>query len=464
MVRIAAKSHVLHALSNQSMPWWKALAELVDNSLDANAFRVTVDVTGKTVSVIDDGSGVQDICAMFTLGEHKGHAKKGIGLYGIGAKDAWLSCADTMTVETVRGGMLTKMSVDYKALVENDWETDDPVVVPTHSPTGTKVVLPLRRGKKAPSHEAYADVAFAFTPAIEAGKQLFKSTNGKRQLLEATKMPERTDVVKSEFDIDGKPVSIDIGILPDGVKFDRGPLWVVYEHRIIERGSRGAGQYSARRLAGIIKLGDGWKDSLSKNKDDITDDEERLADAIFARIEPILLKADKMAESIESNALRNELADSLNEFITEANKSREKRDKGDSKGSRSPAFTGRKRSKAAKTTDALGSVVGGGSVSVGRRSGFVVEFFEGDPATIGHFERGGCRVWLNTSHPFVSHIKAEQNKMALLVCCASLIADHVCRHDDNGKPLLKFNYEDFASALGGIVSDSKEERNAKAVI
>jgi hypothetical protein len=57
MVRIPARAHVLHSMSNQALPWWKALAELVDNSFDAGAYRVTIEMAGRTLIVSDDGRG-----------------------------------------------------------------------------------------------------------------------------------------------------------------------------------------------------------------------------------------------------------------------------------------------------------------------------------------------------------------------------------------------------------------------
>lgn len=458
MVRIPARSHVLYSMSNQALPWWKALAELVDNSFDANALRVIIDISGRILTVSDDGKGAADILALFTLGEHKRQSSTRLGVYGIGAKDAWLSCSDVMTVETVRNGIKTCLTVDYNHLIENDWNTqEDPVSQQTNEPSGTKIVLPLRAGRQQPSKDALNDLAFAFTPALHQGKQILVQKNGKRQALQPHLMPVREDVVTEEFEIDGKHVTIDIGILPDGVSF-RGPLWLIYEHRIVERTSLGIGkQYTARRIAGSITLGKGWK--LTKNKDNISEDDARLEDEISRRIEHIVKKAELLADDIESIKFRHELEEMLNGSIGGATK-REKRKKGTKTGSIGPVGTGRQRRRASNVSNKPGSVMSDDGANGKRKTGFVLDFREEDSPAIGFFDSRACRVTLNLNHPFVESNR-NKNHFALVVVAASLIADDQVRHDGSGRPLLRFSFDDFSTALGGIVSSIKEPDSAK---
>lgn len=71
MVHLPPDPHILASFANANLPWWKALAELVDNSLDAGASRVVIDITNRVLTVSDDGLGCEDITAVFKLGEHK---------------------------------------------------------------------------------------------------------------------------------------------------------------------------------------------------------------------------------------------------------------------------------------------------------------------------------------------------------------------------------------------------------
>lgn len=463
MVHLPPDPHILASYANANLPWWKALAELVDNSLDAGATRIVIDVTQRTLTVADDGVGCEDITAVFKLGDHKRRktAKRGLGRYGIGAKDAWLSCADTMEVSSYRGNVETSMRVNYTEWMQNNWNVPDPEFKPTDKPTGTTIRLPLRPGKNAPADDAFKMLAFVFTPALSRGIQIVKSSKGKRTPLPPVEMPMRNDVVQAEFDIDGKSVKIDIGILPDGVQVERGPFWLIYDHRIIEATSLGAGHYSVRRIAGTITIGDGW--ALTKNKDDLSESQDRLSDAIFSRIEHVLKKADQLAETMESSALRGELQEILNSAVSDANRAKEKRGKGDSVGSVESKNTGRKRTRATKIQDGLGSVLLPGNA--GRKGGYVLDWCEIDPSIIGQFDRSGMRVALNLNNGFVAQAKATSNRMALTHCAFSLIADYCCRHDQKGNSLLRFSFDDFPQALGCLVKDYSEgEKDAKAAV
>jgi hypothetical protein len=465
MVHLPPDPHILASFANANLPWWKALAELVDNSLDAGATRVVIDISNRVVTVSDDGLGCEDITSVFKLGEHKRRksSKRSLGRYGIGAKDAWLSCADTMEVVSHRGNTKTSMRVNYTDWMQSNWNVPDPIIEPYNGPSGTVIKLPLRPGKNSPDRKAIDALAFAFTPAIRAGIQIVSIVKHKRDVLTPCVMPMRSDVVQSEFAIDGKSVAIDIGILPDGVSLERGPFWLIYGHRVIEATSIGVGQYSARRLGGTITIGDGW--ALAKNKDDLTENQDRLADAIFVRIEHVLKKADQLAETIESAMLRNELQEMLNSAVTDANSvCREKRQTGSSRGTATGTESGRKRRTATLIQDGSGSVVCGIS-KTGRRSGYILDWTELDPSVIGSFDRPGMRVSLNLNNGIVSLAKTQSNRAALTACAVALIADHCCRHDDHGNSLLKFSFSDFSEAMGTLVKDYKEEKqNAQAAV
>ncbi len=461
MVHLPPAPHLLASLANANLPWWKALAELVDNSLDAGATRVVIDITNRVLTVSDDGSGCEDITSVFKLGDHKRRKTSKLGRYGIGAKDAWLSCADTMEVITCCGKHESAMKVNYNEWMQNNWNVPDPEVRECSGPSGTIIKLPLRHGKKQPNEDAFQSLAFVFTPAIAHGIQIVRSINGKKKVLPPVEMPVRNDVVQSEFEIDGKAVRIDIGILPDGVSIERGPFWLVYGHRIIDANSLGAGQYSVRRMAGTIYLSEGW--ALAKNKDALSENQERLADAIFVRIEHILKKADQLAETIESSALRGELQQMLNQAVSEANKGKAKRDKGTEVGTIAPKDTGKRHRKASKV-HGLGDVVCTNGKS-GRRGGYVLDWCEIEPSVLGSFDRTGMRVSLNLNNGLISLAKSEANRAALTACAVALIADYGCRHDEKGNELFKFSFKDFGQAMGYLVKDYMEAKiNAKASV
>ncbi len=166
---LSPDSHVIYALCNQNIPWWKAIAELVDNSFDAGATRVVVEAKKRVLTVTDDGRGIRDILSIARLGRHDQHDSTKLGMYGIGAKDAWFSCADILDVETVCDGKRSTLSISLPDLVKNNWECPDPLVSETNAHSGTRITLPLRAGKNMPSADAFNELAFVFTPALQSG-------------------------------------------------------------------------------------------------------------------------------------------------------------------------------------------------------------------------------------------------------------------------------------------------------
>ena len=456
MARISPDPHLLQSLSHQDLPWWKALAELVDNSFDAGAARVSIKFDRGILSVRDDGRGVKDLLALATLGNHKPHNKSGLGMHGVGCKDAWLSCSDVMEVASAHKNQLGKFRVDVRELMANDWECEDPQYSETDLDSFTEFRFALRPGKRAANAQAFDDLAFAFTPALQSGKQIVvASANRKSTHLEPHLMPPMCESIQAEFEIDGKSVSIDVGILADGHKLERGPFWIIYQHRIIGRTSIGIGQYSKSRIGGIIRLGTGWK--LSKNKEAISENTEKLQDEIFERIQPLLEKAQSISETIESAQLRAELEGMLNSAASEAMKKREKRDQTrKSVGTVLPKGTPRRRRRASKVSDLPGMIEGSQSRN-GRRRGFILDWCDSsDTAVMGEFDRLGLRVSLNLNHKCVAAAKQSGNRMSLLLCAAALIADHECRHDCENK-LLSFQYGDFASVFGALSASFHQE-------
>lgn len=467
MADLTPDSHLLSSYVNQNLTWPKVLAELVDNSFDAGATRVVVTCKQKerAITVEDDGRGAKDVLALVTLGRHVEHRTTSLGTYGVGAKDAWLWCGGIIDIDSVHAGKRSTLHVDYRDVQANGWKCDDPVIAESTASSYMKIRLGLRDGKRVPTPDAFDRLAFLFTPALRRGLQIVNSGGQIKKALEPASLPHLQESVNAEFDIDGKSVTINIGIVPEGEKMRHGPFWLQYGHRIIDSVSLGASSgsvsYSTLRVGGVIELGKGWR--LTKNKDDLSELNNRLGDAIFCRIESLLKKGETLSESIESQALRTELETALNQAVASAaDRRKESRDKGDTHLRVFPVNTGRRRKNAAKTQDGNGSVVGG--TGAGRRRGFALDWCDEDEDIVGRFDATGSRVLLNRNHKFVSNAKASNNRGALLSSVYVLIANHAATHDRTGNNLLAFEFSDFAQVYGKLsqsFSDEGGSSNAK---
>lgn len=93
------------ALRNQGYTFEVAVADLIDNSVDAGARNVVVhflrDTTRLlTLLIVDDGRGMndEDLDSAMTVGRRRKYDTQALGMYGTGLKAASLSHADTLTV------------------------------------------------------------------------------------------------------------------------------------------------------------------------------------------------------------------------------------------------------------------------------------------------------------------------------------------------------------------------------
>lgn len=437
------KPHVLLSQARQGMPWWKALAELVDNSFDAKATRVVIETVGRTVVVSDDGKGMKDVRAAVTLGDHQ--SQDGIGMYGVGLKDAWLSCGDKIRIETVNAKHRQTLTVDIAQLDDN-WMGPSPEIEDAKSETaGTRITLYLRKSKKRPLDNAFEKLAWVFGPAIDQGNQIiWQTSKSKKRPLTAAKLPLMRDEVHESFAIDGKEVDIHIGLMRDGEKIKGGPFWIQHKHRIIESSSIGAKGRSAFGMAGKIVLGDGW--TFTKNKDSIDDSIDELETQIHARIWSILRKAEQQSINVESQQLQAEIKAGLDSAI--GNLKREKRtQKAGSVGSVEPKNSGTKRRHAAKISDLAGSIK---DSSKGRSRGFTVDWCQDGEESMGSYEPRTSTVKLNLENPFVSRCRDQQNREALLSVAVAILSQWICNSPD-GPQVTMFEVEDFGKTFGRII-------------
>lgn len=426
---------------------------MIDNCFDANATRVIIQTSGRTLTVSDDGKGMKDVRSAVTLGDHK--STGGIGMYGVGLKDAWLSTGDKIRVETRNGKTLQVLEVDVSQL-DDDWFGPDPVVTDDDGPAGTSITLFLRKGKKQPRENVVQKMSWLFGPAIEQGNQIIWSLNKKKKPLAPAKLPLMSEVVVDKFDINGKSVEIKIGLLNEGEKIIAGPFWMQYKHRVIESTSIGCNGKSSLGIAGKIILGDGWK--FTKNKDSIDDSIDELEDEIFSRISHILDKAESQSFSVETQQLTSGIKSILDDAVDKL-KVKEKRGKGKSKGTVNPKGTGRKRRSASKVDKKEpGSVTNEeGETSVANR-GFTVSFNHDGEDSLGSYEPRTDTVKLNLENNFISHCRNSNNQLALVCAAVATLAKWQCENPDGNKTL--FEVENFGKTFGKILHSIPFDKTA----
>lgn len=449
--------HYLLSMVNQGLPWWKALAELVDNGFDAKANRVEIAVKGKTVTVRDNGRGISDVLKAIKLGGHVPSNGRGLGMYGVGLKDAWLSSGDRIDICTIHGGKKISISVDIRD-IGLTWQGPDPIVEECSEPSGTVITLHLRPGRNVPSEDVFKKLAFVFSPAITQGLQIVRVINGKSNPLASVPLPEFTESVQDTFSVNGKAVSINIGILKPEMRMYEGPFCFTYRHRVIEASSLGAKSMSCMAMGGLVVLGDGWE--FTKNKDSISENCDELEEAIHSRIRHLLIKANKMAMDVQSDQIRTELESMMNDAVAEAKKEARNSTR-ESSGTVRTTGTGGKRTKAAKIHVGIpGNVTGPDGQP--RRRGLRIDWCKISSDEIGKYDSRTNTVNMNLEHPFVAAAKMTPNYPALFALAFAVYSDWLCTHKDGHRTM--FEVDDFGSTLGRLIKGMKfnEDKSRKA--
>lgn len=457
MADFTPEPHYMLSMANQGLPWWKALAELIDNGFDAKGNRVEIAVKSRTVTITDNGRGMADVMKSIRLGGHCPVNGRGLGMYGVGLKDAWLSSGDRIDIATVHGGKKTSITVDIRD-ISATWQGPDPVVTETSEKSGTVIALHLRAGRNTPSDDVFRKLALIFSPAIVQGLQIVRVVNGKSKPLAAVPLPEFSESVQDSFEVNGKAVSLQAGILKPESRMTEGPFCFAYRHRIIEASSLGAKSMSCMAMGGMITLGDGWE--FTKNKDGIAENCDALEDAIYSRIKHLLIKANKMAMDVQSDQIRTELESMVNSAVDDA-KREARHSTRDSQGSVKPTGTRGKRTKASKIhIDLPGSVIESGEQV--RRRGVRIDWCQISSDLIGKYDSRTNTVNMNLEHPFVAAAKMTPNYPALFAIAFAVYSDWLCTHKDGHRTM--FEVDDFGSTLGRLIKGMKfnDDKTRKA--
>lgn len=333
-MRIAPSTDILKAIGAQDLKWPILLGEFIDNALDANADKVTIDFsTANTFTVVDNGEGCDDLSVMLTPGRRSQHKTTFSGRYGIGAKDAMLTAAECVSIQSVCKGVLSQIEVNWKDVQESQaWEVAEPDRSPSGSlPTGVVIQLSKLRKKCTGDYPGLADnLGRIYAPAIRDHSFRLEMLlpRGRKLLVSAAPEPflDHSRTVSEEFS-GGRKVEVKMGIITrDEEKKYQGVCLALSKRVISEKTRVGIGNDPTPGLYGFVKLigpPSAW--SPTKNKDGLNSKDVELIHRLIAtRFEDIILRAKSEAISIaigQQNRALCELGDILPKMLKAKRKS-----------------------------------------------------------------------------------------------------------------------------------------------
>jgi len=303
VIDISPDTHFIEAMMNQGMEAFKAFAELIDNSFDAEASMIKIDWNATEIKVHDNGVGVADLSACAKLGSHKNEGRKAVGRYGIGLKESIASLGRAYTIETIRNHMRSYLYVDFEKIKSaKKWvaELSEPERV-KETISGTRITITNLTKSRRKTPELMANLGAIFYPALREGRKIM--INGVE--VEAPLELKLSEKVSGSGEHNGRAYRWFAGIAGKDYKGYGG--WdIVLNHRVLKSACTEGipSSYLTSKFFGCIELLeeiDGVRWSPRKHKDGV-DDAYEICTEIFPFIKHILEKCSKeLAISIDAD-------------------------------------------------------------------------------------------------------------------------------------------------------------------
>jgi hypothetical protein len=321
---------------SKDFPLWKALCEIIDNSVDAGATGVFISELNGDLAITDDGSGFENIPQALIIGESTKSGK--IGRFGVGLKDASIRYSSKTIIESNGVKCVADWDRIINKLIEPEAETF------TIKQTGiTKITWENFNYTKSIKTDKLSNV---YGELIKSN-ELRLSINGVS--IEPAPLPEFNEIIEEVIRYEGKGAVIKGGVYtPKNQPQNhlRG-YNIYYKNRLIEQTrEKGIGDNTTSNFCFKVDLLDGdplntW--GLSTNKETIEDVDEFLAYVYHKYTKEMLQKAFEKQQTIELKEWEKELQCVVNgkeyKKVNDANETRS-RSKKPKSGTVEPTETG----------------------------------------------------------------------------------------------------------------------------
>jgi Histidine kinase-, DNA gyrase B-, and HSP90-like ATPase len=493
------KPAMLRSVQNERWNVSGALAELLDNSFGpgrGNATAVTIfhDPAARTLTVLDNGRGMDAIGRLFQHGNSIGHSIGDIGEYGAGGTKALLWLASRVSIWTLREQMVQHDQVVWKswfnldsfddANVSNDWRRANSSNTPPELLAvghGTLIRMHLLPTRYLRVNNVVRDLARFYSTGLRKGRHISWLSCRKGLPGETA---ELTDPFTTPSD-HSRTINFDLVLEHRGqhlpvhgsVTFDENTpqsesrVQIGFGYRMIRsttdcfQSRDGEEKYAGIGVSGWLDLGEGWQPYLSTTKDAIDDAPlyGALMDHVFKNIKPLLQQAERKSFSVQFDDLAIGLEQALNsragDVVVRVGTELRRPPPSHTPIDEPPPNLPGPPLEIPQPNGLLGDSERNVAPSLA-----ITIYQEGDAALEGALCQAGVRgndifVAVNRDHAFVQEaLKARPvNRMALNVMIVDELARAIVEVDD-GILIKKIFHRDVASAIYGIEHNHHRSR------
>jgi hypothetical protein len=222
------------------------ICELVDNAFDAGAARVWIELGRRSITVADDGSGMEDINDAIRFGKGTKAQRRGgvLGRYGVGMTDALCKLGPRGEITTLHGGGLRRLRVNWEECLRNEHFPYLDATRPRRTAvleavegievsSGTRVTI-LGQAPGIQLDKLRRLLTERYTPAIWQGNEIFLRREGQAWLtIEDMDPGPLVDILEYDGVIEGMPYHVYGGLMTRrNVVYNR--VFVGYSYRFIE--------------------------------------------------------------------------------------------------------------------------------------------------------------------------------------------------------------------------------------
>jgi hypothetical protein len=293
------------------------ICELVDNAFDAEAKRVWIELGRRSITVGDDGTGMEDIddAVRFGKGTRAGRRGGVLGRYGVGMTDALCKLGPRAEVVTLREGLVRRLRVDWEECLRND---HFPYLGDGKAQRAQQIELfdglTARSGTRVRIHGEAPGMQLEklrrvlterYTPGLWQDREIFVRREGQEWLgVEPMDPGQLSDRLEYDGEVDGLPYHLYGGLMAQrSVVYNRA--FIGFAYRFVEETTELFGGISTAHLQ--IFLGDAWKECLGTHKNRIERKREELFEDIRSRAKEWLAAAERKAEALQLTSLALEL-------------------------------------------------------------------------------------------------------------------------------------------------------------
>lgn len=343
----APKPAYLRAVQNQQWTVSGALNELVDNSFgtsrgNATEVRLAWYIKERILTVLDNGSGIDDLTRLFQLGNTIGRGVGDIGEYGSGGTMALIWLGRRVHVWTMRRGRVAFTTIDWNKHIQaglfpevdptwyraTDENTPAELLTQGH---GTYIALELPHKRRISPNTIINELAVTYGPALRQGRKVIWQSIPEmtvfrdrpehvteRILGEEIAIPNAIDL-QVAFELNGHRLTAygKAGFV-EGLSVSHSSIAIGFGPRLLLRTKdcyHGDNQtFNGVGVTGYLDLADGWQPFLSTTKAVVDDAQawDELMLQLFRQLRPLLKDAQRQACSLLLEGLQLDLQFMLN--------------------------------------------------------------------------------------------------------------------------------------------------------